>query len=622
MLARKAVINTSEGIAFVLGNRLILLSNQTNLEVRVEGYETYRSLIKSDRPRRLDVRLLPLPGMVDLVIEAPSQVEIRIDGTLMGVANRLATELGAGTHEIELTSPLIQTFSSSFQVEGLGKQQEFIFRPDPAPSYLTVGTDPDDATIVLDGQQELVKPVVDLLVGLGSHELSVSAEGYVPRTIEFATTLDERLDLGTIKLTANPFVVHVASDPTDAAILLDGKFLGSTNFRLQLEPSVNHVITLQKPNFKPVVLEVTGAPGEQTRKSFQLEEISVAVKVSANIQAEITHNGNPVGETPLDLRAQDEDRITISRQDYASQSRVVRTANGTSQDFHFTLLTIEQHKYKNAPDTIEISDRLKLKKFPAMRYTMSKGEETWGASGSKPNASESVAVVLTRPFYLATTEVSIKDYQAFQSSGNQSPANDRLPITNVSWIDAARFCNWLSRRDNLSPVYEFDSNGLYRSVDSSALGYRLPTELEWLAIYSHDVESNKTIEPYPWGKSSAIPRAYGNFAGRESSQKLDRFNLEYIDNHGGVASIGSYRPNGNGIFDMAGNVSEWMHDFYALWPSTGELTDYIGPENGLDHVVRGGNYATMDSAKLTSSFRQFVNGKDEKVGFRVARWVY
>lgn len=617
-----AEIDTSDGIAFVVGNKLILLSNQTNLEVRVKGYETFSSLLRSDSPRRLDIRLLPLPGIVDLIVEAPSQVEIRIDGTLMGVANRLSTELGAGIHEIQLTSPMIQPFSASFEVEGLGEQQEFIFYPDPAQSYLTVRTDPVNATIVLDGQQELARPVEELLIGLGSHELSVTAAGHVPRTIEFSTSFDERLDLGTIKLTANPVVVNVASEPTDAAILLDGKFVASTNGRLLLEPGATHKLSLQKPNFNSITFEVIGAPGEELHRSFRLEEILVAVEITANIKATITHNDKSVGETPLSLKAQDEDRITVSQQGYASQSREIRTANGTAQDFHFTLLTIEQHKYKNAPETIEVTDRLTIKKFPSIRYAMTKGEEAWGTTGSSSSSRESVDVALTRPFYLSTTEVSIKDYEAFKGSGSKSSANDRLPITNVTWLDAVRFCNWLSRRDNLSLVYQFDANGLYRSIDANALGYRLPTELEWLAIYSHDVESQQTINPYPWGTSTAIPRAYGNFAGRESSQKLERFNQQYVDNHDGVAPTASYRPNSNGIFDMAGNVSEWVHDFYALWPSTRELTDYMGPENGLDHVVRGGNYATLDSAKLSSSFRQFVNGKDETVGFRVARWVY
>lgn len=617
-----AAINTSDGIAFVVGNKLILLSNQTNLEVRADGYETYSSLLRSDSPRRLDIRLLPLAGIVDLVVEAPSQVEIRIDGTLMGVANRLSTELGAGIHEIQLTSPMIQPFSSSFEVEGLGKQQEFIFYPDPAQSYLTVRTDPDHATIVLDGHQELARPVEELLIGLGSHELTVTADGHVPRTVEFSTTLDERLDLGTIKLTANPIVVHVTSQPTDAAILLDGKFVASTNTKVLLEPNTTHRLTLQKPNFRSVDVEVVGAPGEEIRKSFRLDEILVTVEITANVEAMISHNGKSVGETPLSLGARDEDRISVSRQGYASQTREIRTANGTAQDFHFTLLTVEQHKYTNAPDTIEVTDRLTIKKFPSMRYTMVKGEEAWGTTGSVSSTGESVDVILTRPFYLATTEVSIKDYQAFKGAGSTASTDDRLPITNVTWLDAVRFCNWLSRRDNLSPVYQFDANGLYQAVDSNALGYRLPTELEWLAVYSRDPDSQRGVSPYPWGTSTTIPRAYGNFAGRESSQKLERFNQQYIDNHDGVAPIASYRPNSDGIFDMAGNVSEWMHDFFSRWPGSDELTDYMGPENGLDHVVRGGNYATLDSAKLSSSFRRFVNGKDETVGFRVARWVY
>lgn len=616
-----AAIDTSDGMALVIGNKLILLSDQTNLEVNVEGYERFETQLKNNGPKRVDVRMLPLPGIVDLVVETPTPVEIRIDGKFMGMSNLRSSQLGAGTYEIQLTSSMIQPYSTRFEVQGFGKHQEFVFSPEPAHSFLTVRTNPANATIELDGEK-LAPPVDALIIGIGSHELAVSAEGYVPRTVEFTTAFDEQIDLGTISLTANPVVLHIDTEPTDAAILIDGKFLGTTNSKISLEPRTTHSINIQKPNFRSVAFELVGEPGEEIRKSFRMEEISVAVKITASIEATVLRNGTELGKTPQHLKLQDKDRIVVTRQGYEAQSRVIRVANGSEQDFHFTLLTVEQHKYKSAPDSIEVTDQLIVKKFPSIRYSMTAGQDSWGAAGSSTSVPESMDIGLTRPFYLATTEVSIKDFDTFKGTVKAPSSNDRLPMTNVSWLEAAQFCNWLSQRDKLTPVYQFDANGIYRSVDQSALGYRLPTELEWLAIYSHDVQANRTVEPYPWGASSTIPRAYGNFAGRESSQKLDRFNQGYIDNHDGVAPIASYRPNVNGIFDMEGNVSEWMHDFYARWPNSRELTNYMGPKNGLDHVVRGGNFATRDSSELTTSFRRFVNGKDDKVGFRVARWVY
>ena len=615
-----ALKGTSEGMAVPLGDKIFLLANQTRVTVSAEGYEPYSAVVKKTDLKNIEIHLIPLPGQVKLIVEAPSAVTIHVDDRRLGVSNELTVELAAGTHKVQLSSPMIQTLTQEIKVDGYGKKQEFKFAPPSAQSYLTLKTDPEDAQVRLNGNA-IENPLNGSKINIGAHELVVEAEGFATRTLKFTTKLDERKDLGTIKLAANPVEVRISTNPTDAALLLGGQFIGTTNKTINLEARKTHQLTIRKPSFSEVVFEIRGEPGEQLARSFNLDASTITLSIQSNLEGSVAVDGLVQGQTPIELNVTDKSRISVRRQGYVTETREMRVAQGLKQDWKVTLLTHEERKYKDAPGDLEVLDGLVIRKFPAVNYNITEIAEIWGDTEQRNRSQRSIRASLTRPFYISKTEVSVSQFNSFQGKPAATTGDGRLAVSNVSWTEAAQFCNWLSQRAKLTPVYQV-APGRGIVVDDSALGYRLPTELEWLAVYSVEIETGKSFQPFPWGQTAKIPRGYENFAGREAIRALTQINSEYIDNHAGIAPVGSYPANPNGIRDMAGNVSEWVHDYYDRWPAGDTLTDYSGPKIGSEHVVRGGSFQTIKSDELATSHRRFVLTKEPNVGFRIARWVY
>jgi formylglycine-generating enzyme required for sulfatase activity len=157
------------------------------------------------------------------------------------------------------------------------------------------------------------------------------------------------------------------------------------------------------------------------------------------------------------------------------------------------------------------------------------------------------------------------------------------PVVLVGYEDAQAYCRWLSRELN-------------RRV-------RLPTEAEWekAARGGHDGLR------YPWGDD------------------LDRLRCNYLVDPGakhqrGTRPTGTYEPNGYGLYDMAGNVWEWVSDWYASeYYAVSEPRDPQGPASGTMRVVRGGSWVNSDAAMLRCAYRHQVppDTYAYSIGFRI-----
>jgi formylglycine-generating enzyme required for sulfatase activity len=194
-------------------------------------------------------------------------------------------------------------------------------------------------------------------------------------------------------------------------------------------------------------------------------------------------------------------------------------------------------------------------------------------------------------FNMSRTEITNRQYLTFlEETGYPRPRNPRfaenylmgypdLPVVNVSYEDAIAFCAWASAK--------FDAT------------VRLPTEAEW--EYAAD---GKEGMPYPWGTQDpkTMARFRGNVAPEVATVKRDAF-----------------PPNHLGLYNMSGNVWEWVSDFYSKdYYKTSPIRNPAGPRTGTKRSVRGGSWADDETALSTTRRANRAPGlRSDQIGFRI-----
>jgi formylglycine-generating enzyme len=187
------------------------------------------------------------------------------------------------------------------------------------------------------------------------------------------------------------------------------------------------------------------------------------------------------------------------------------------------------------------------------------------------------------PYQLAVFPVTQSWYAQVTGQRPSTAQGDRLPVESVSWWDAVRFCNALSRLEGLTPAYRLQVNGEGVEWDASAEGYRLPTEAEW----EHACRAGTTGPRY--GQLGEIAWYRGNSDGR-------------------IHDVGGKRPNPWGLHDMLGDVWEWCWDIYD--------PEVYGPYR----VLRGGGWFDEHwSCRASARRRSHPTLEIDDIGFRIAR---
>jgi formylglycine-generating enzyme required for sulfatase activity len=163
-------------------------------------------------------------------------------------------------------------------------------------------------------------------------------------------------------------------------------------------------------------------------------------------------------------------------------------------------------------------------------------------------------VTLSKPFFMAATEVTNAEFAVFRENVPASPysPDPDSPAVNVTWRDAVAFCEFLSEREGVR--------------------YRLPTEAEW----EYACRAGST---YNWSHGR-FRIGLGQYAW-------------YKDAAGRASRVAQLKPNAWGLYDMQGNVMEWVsdwwsHSYYKECASSGIVTDPAGPAFGTSHVLRSG----------------------------------
>jgi len=234
-------------------------------------------------------------------------------------------------------------------------------------------------------------------------------------------------------------------------------------------------------------------------------------------------------------------------------------------------------------------------------------------------------------FYMDECEMTKKKWETiytwavangygFDNAGEGKGAD--YPVHTVNWQDCVKWCNARSEKEGLTPVYYRDSgyNAVYREsptvpepyVLESANGYRLPTDVQWEYAARGGVSGHR----FPWGDT--ISHEYANYSGAPAYFSYDlgyegydtRFSTGDKPFTSPVCSF-SAGKNAYGLYDMAGNVSEWCYDWHPDWVEQAR-------------VVRGGSWGGgtgADVCRVASRSYDVPNGQIPSVGigFRTVR---
>ncbi len=171
------------------------------------------------------------------------------------------------------------------------------------------------------------------------------------------------------------------------------------------------------------------------------------------------------------------------------------------------------------------------------------------------------------------------------------------PIYYVSWYDAVEFCNELSRLNGLEPCYSGEGENIRCNFEAN--GYRLPTEAEW-----------------EYAARGGIRSGGNQYAG---SRFIDK--IAWYQNNSSVRTneVGLLDPNELGLYDMSGNVNEWVWDSFCLYKALSAVDPVVS--DCMDYrVYRGGSWShSAEYSRVTYRMGDVPETRLNNLGFRIAR---
>ena len=257
-----------------------------------------------------------------------------------------------------------------------------------------------------------------------------------------------------------------------------------------------------------------------------------------------------------------------------------------------TVLTVEQEKAQASKPGTDFKECAsgcpEMIVIPAGKFIMGSPENELDRNASEGPPHE---VTIAKPFALSKFEVTFEEWDACVAAAACPRVPDRwgrekMPVINVSWVDAKQYVSWLSLLTGKE--------------------YRLPTEAEWEYAARAGVNTR-----YSWGDDLGMGNA--NCYGCGSQWDLQQ-----------TAPVGSFKPNRAGLYDMHGNVWEWVedswHENYDVAPTDGSA--WVRGGDPSFRVVRGGSWRNeSELVRAAVRFRRNANVRFDTLGFRVARTI-
>ncbi len=607
-----------------IGDNLLLLPGRYQLVASKSGYRDFDNdlIIDKGGETQFLFTMTPLPGRLSVkALDAETKgpltgSAIFVDATEIGRTPIEDYEIEAGSYRLNTSVPRYLPYEKGIEIGGRNIEQRITVELNRAWAVVSVPAAPVGAIVYANGVEIGAVPI-DFEQDAGTCEVTIRKARYKTWSDEFVLESGETKVLPAIELQPLPGHVRIQTEPAGAQILLNAVFKGLSPLKAEVAPDAEHEIKVIKAGYHSATRRVNADNDEELTVIIPLKpRLGVVELEIIPADAEVTIN-NVVHSIsgPVSLPAI-EQIVVVRKPEFATETRTITPQVDYPQSLRIELRTIQSSP--QYPKTAITTGGYKLVLIEPT------GVFTVGSPRNEPNRLPNETprkVKLERPFMMGTREVTNGEFRLFDlghRSGEGLDADDQ-PVVNIKWAEAGAYCNWLSEKEDLPRAYIEHGEKLVMRRPFST-GYRLPTEAEW--EYSARSVSPGT-GPYPWGKTWPPESTVGNLGDQSAAHLGINVLNKYNDGFERTAPVGSFKADGNGLFDMVGNVAEWCNDYYGIYNYEPDkvVIEPVGPEHGVHHIIRGSSWRYATKTKLRIAHRQYNSDKEDFVGFRVCRYL-
>ena len=614
-----------------LGDHYLLRPGEYRLQAERECFQLLEEgfAVTDEKSQDFVFSMTKLPGLLSFNAHRADQptlnlegAKIFIDGKEVGQTPAADLEIIPGRRSAVIRAENYLDLATEFEVEGCGIRQTLDLALVPGWSDIAIDSVPRGARVMVNGKLAGPTPLT-IELPAGEHELLLTAERYKTWREVIAVKANQPRRLETVQLQPADGILSVRTTPGGANVMVGNKFAGRTPLKLNLSAKTQHIIHIYKAGYEKTNRKVNLISAESKTLSIALKpKLGVINFMVEPPDAEIIVDGKSVGTVPRQMQLLAvEHQLEIKKKGFQTYRTEITPRPGFTQEINVRLAATSSGKTR--PLTIiKAKNGYELKLIRPRRFAMGSSRREQGRRSNETLRN----INLQRPFYIGIREVTNREFRQFSAAHNSGKFKSHslngpdLPVAGVTWEQAALFCNWLSAREGLQPVY-IPKGGKLAASNPVGNGYRLPTEAEWEFCTRFD--TNTVNSKYPWGNKFPPGPKSGNFADESARDLLTLYLVAYNDGFAVIAPPAKFKANLLGLYDLGGNAAEWAHDYYTIYPYDAKQVDQdpLGPDEGKHHVIRGSSWQQSSISVLRSSYRDYSDGRRMDLGFRVARYL-
>jgi len=510
------------------------------------------------------------------VVSSPSQAEIYINDIGKGITPAILKDLPEGSYLLTLKKEGFETWQAEitivpFEISEAGV--ELI----PLYGKLEIKSIPEDADVYIGGKKLGSTPLMIDMAEKGLQQVEVKKDGFFSWKEEVDISAGKLSEV-TADLAPLPGKLYITSKPGDAAVYIAGKKRGRTPTRIEGIQKGKILVEVRKACYESSKKTVMVSAGEEEQSRFVLKSVCGSFSITSIPQgADWFLDGRLMGKTPGDsgMLKKGVYKIKVQKDNYLDWEVAIDIYSDTKESVTASLEEI-----------VSVSENIYRDPVTGMEFVLvEKGCFKMGSPlGKRGRGSDESPVheACVDGIWIGKYEVTQGQWKkvmgknlAFFQEG------DDYPVENVSWGDSQEFI----RKLNL--------------INKGKAIYRLPTEAEW----EYACRSGGKAEEYSGGEE-ADSVAWNKGNSKETTHP-----------------VGRRRPNGLGLFDMSGNVFEWVEDVYMVNAyMRHKRINPVYKGEGNYRVCRGGSWL-LSEKECRSSNRSyyFEDSRNYNLGFRIVK---